>query len=221
MTGLVMTIFSFNYLKGINLFDKSRYFLVVYDNVEGLVPSNPVTINGYKIGNVQKISFSGDDNNNLEIKLNKTKLILDPFDFKINAKTIGTKLTYKGKDLELEYVKTQISLISLIKNKIVSSNIQLSTRAILLKDLVTFVRAIRGNPELFILEQAIKKGLVVVNLELNFDENGKINQDYKINGSLKDGNIDLFKIYNFKKVNLLFNIKKNIFPCMYRLKNSR
>ena len=69
MTGLVMTIFSFNYLKGINLFDKSRYFLVVYDNVEGLVPSNPVTINGYKIGNVQKISFSGDDNNKLEIKL--------------------------------------------------------------------------------------------------------------------------------------------------------
>ena len=33
MTGLVMTIFSFNYLKGINLFDKSRYFLVVYDRL--------------------------------------------------------------------------------------------------------------------------------------------------------------------------------------------
>ncbi|MDB3938090.1 hypothetical protein N9373_05100 [Flavobacteriaceae bacterium] len=26
MTGLVMTIFSFNYLKGINILDKSRYF---------------------------------------------------------------------------------------------------------------------------------------------------------------------------------------------------
>ena len=58
MTGLVMTIFSFNYLKGINILDKSRYFLVVYDNVEGLVPSNSVTINGYKIGNVQKINFT-------------------------------------------------------------------------------------------------------------------------------------------------------------------
>ena len=69
MTGLVMTIFSFNYLKGINILDKSRYFLVVYDNVEGLVPSNPVTINGYKIGNVQKINFSDDGTNKLEIKL--------------------------------------------------------------------------------------------------------------------------------------------------------
>lgn len=43
MTGLVMTIFSFNYLKGINLLEKSRHFIVVYDNVEGLVASNPVT----------------------------------------------------------------------------------------------------------------------------------------------------------------------------------
>jgi phospholipid/cholesterol/gamma-HCH transport system substrate-binding protein len=69
MTGLVMTIFSFNYLKGINLLEKSRHFLVVYENVEGLVASNPVTINGFKIGNVQKINLSGDDTNRLEIKL--------------------------------------------------------------------------------------------------------------------------------------------------------
>ena len=69
MTGLVMTIFSFNYLKGINLLEKSRHFLVFYDNVEGLVASNPVTINGFKIGNVQKINLSDDGTNRLEIKL--------------------------------------------------------------------------------------------------------------------------------------------------------
>ena len=69
MTGLVMTIFSFNYLKGINLLEKSRHFIVVYDNVEGLVASNPVTINGFKIGNVQKINLSTDGSNKLEIKL--------------------------------------------------------------------------------------------------------------------------------------------------------
>ena len=69
ITGLVMTIFSFNYLKGINLLDKSRNFNVVYDNVEGLMPSNPVTINGYKVGKVQKISFLEDGTNKLIIKL--------------------------------------------------------------------------------------------------------------------------------------------------------
>ena len=69
ITGIVMTIFSFNYLKGINILDKSRHFLVVYDNVEGLVPSNPVTINGFKIGNVQNINLTNDGTNKLEIKL--------------------------------------------------------------------------------------------------------------------------------------------------------
>jgi len=69
ITGLVMTIFSFNYLKGINLFDKTRNFNVIYDNVEGLIPSNPVTINGYKVGKVQKISFLEDGSNKLVIKL--------------------------------------------------------------------------------------------------------------------------------------------------------
>ena len=69
ITGLVMTIFSFNYLKGINLFEKSRTFTVLYENVEGLEPSNPVTINGYKIGKVQKINIINDGTNKLEIKL--------------------------------------------------------------------------------------------------------------------------------------------------------
>ena len=64
-----MTIFSFNYLKGINLFEKSRTFTVVYENVEGLEPSNPVTISGYKIGKVQNINISNDGTNKLEIKL--------------------------------------------------------------------------------------------------------------------------------------------------------
>jgi len=64
-----MTIFSFNYLKGINLFEKSRTFTVLYENVEGLEPSNPVTINGYKIGKVQKINIINDGTNKLEIKL--------------------------------------------------------------------------------------------------------------------------------------------------------
>ena len=53
-----MSIFSYNYLKGINLFEKTRTFKIVYTKVDGLSPSNPVTLNGYKIGKVQKINFN-------------------------------------------------------------------------------------------------------------------------------------------------------------------
>jgi len=56
--GTFMSIFSYNYLKGINLFEKTRTFKIVYTKVDGLSPSNPVTLNGYKIGKVQKINFN-------------------------------------------------------------------------------------------------------------------------------------------------------------------
>ena len=150
------------------------------------------------------------NNNNLKIDLKKIKLTLDHFNFRINAKTIGANILYRGKNLELEYIKTKISLISLIKNKFVSSSIELSTKSILLKDLVTFIRVTLDRPELFILETVIKKGKVIADIEFNFDKNGEIKQDYKINGILKDGKIKLIKDYNFEKINFLLNVSNNI-----------
>ena len=63
--GTFMSIFSYNYLKGINLFEKTRTFKIVYTKVDGLSPSNPVTLNGYKIGKVQKINFNPNDTKEL------------------------------------------------------------------------------------------------------------------------------------------------------------
>ena len=150
-------------------------------------------------------------NKNLEIELKKIKLTLDPFSFKIKAKTIATNIIYKGINLELEYIETQISLFSLFKNQFNSSNLNLSTKSILLKDLVTFFRGITNRPELFILERAVKNGQIIVNLDLNFDETGKIKDDYKIKAILKDGKIGLLKKYNFEKINFSLNIHNNIF----------
>lgn len=46
-----------NYLKGINLFARQQRFYAIYENVAGLVPSNPVVLNGYKIGIVSDMSM--------------------------------------------------------------------------------------------------------------------------------------------------------------------
>ena len=75
-------------------------------------------------------------NNNLDVSLKKVKLILDPLKLKINAKTIGANIYYANRPLELEYIKTQVSLDSLLKNKLVSSNFEVATKSILLKDLI-------------------------------------------------------------------------------------
>jgi hypothetical protein len=148
-------------------------------------------------------------NKRISFDLKKIKLILDPLNFKINAKTIGTKIIYNDKLIELEYISTQTSLISIIKNQIPTSNIKISTKSILLKDLVSFARTINNRSELFILEQFVKSGYLIADLELNIDENGEIKKDYKIKGLLKDGKINFIKDYNFEKIDFLFEISES------------
>jgi phospholipid/cholesterol/gamma-HCH transport system substrate-binding protein len=52
-----LLIFGYNFLKGNNVFSSSRVFYAVYENVEGLSPSAPVSINGYQVGTVTDIEF--------------------------------------------------------------------------------------------------------------------------------------------------------------------
>ena len=149
------------------------------------------------------------ENSKLDIKLKKIKISLDPLNFKINLKTENTKIIYEKKKLEFEYLETKITPISLIKKKFISSNLKISTKSILVKDLGPFVRAVNNKPIFFLLERFIKSGYLIADLELNFDRNGKIKQDYKVNGLLKDGKIDLIRNNKFEKINFLFNISNN------------
>jgi phospholipid/cholesterol/gamma-HCH transport system substrate-binding protein len=57
IVAILLFIFGYSFLKGKNWFDSSRTFYAVYNDVEGLTPSSPVTINGLKVGNVTKIGF--------------------------------------------------------------------------------------------------------------------------------------------------------------------
>jgi len=150
-------------------------------------------------------------NDKFDTSLKKIKLTLDPLNFKINAKTIDTKILFKGKLIELEYLKTQISLNSFIKSQLVTSQIEISTKPILLKNFVSFVRSINNRPELFFLERFIKKGYLIADLKFNFDEFGKLKEDYKINGLLKEGEISILKKNKLEKINFLFNITENNF----------
>ena len=150
-------------------------------------------------------------NDKFDTSLKKIKLTLDPLNFKFNAKTIYAKITFNNKPIELEYIKTQISLNSLIKNQLVASQIEISTKPILLKNFVSFIRSINNRPELFFLEQFIKKGYLIADLKFNFDEFGSLKKDYQVNGLLKEGEISIFKKNKIEKINFIFNIAENNF----------
>lgn len=67
ITSILLFIWGYNYLKGNDLFNTYRFFYVEYNNVEGLTPSAPVTINGLVIGKVKSITLV--ENGTLLVKL--------------------------------------------------------------------------------------------------------------------------------------------------------
>jgi len=82
ISGLLLIVYLFNYLKGQNLLDSSRTFYAIYDNVEGLTASAPITISGNVVGKVQEIAFTDDNSGKLQLKL----MIDDDFKFSKNSK---------------------------------------------------------------------------------------------------------------------------------------
>ena len=152
-----------------------------------------------------------ESNKNLQLNLKKIKIKLDPLRLKFNAKTVGATVYYYNKPLELEYIGTEVSLASIIKNKFVSSNLEIGSKSLPLGDLIKFARTAYKGPELFILDKIIKKGHVIFDLKINYDEKGKIRDDYEINGIIKDGKIQLLNNYSYEKINFIFNLKKQEF----------
>jgi hypothetical protein len=148
---------------------------------------------------------------NIEIKLNDVSATFDPFNFGISAKTIGTDLIYRGKIIKIETIKSDISLKSFLKKKFALSGISISTKALEIKDLITFFRLVNNDPKLFVAEQFIKNGYLVADLELAFDELGNIKNNYKFKGLVKDGKISFFKRFDLSKIDFIFEInKKNL-----------
>lgn len=66
---LGLFIWGFNFLKGFNLFKDQRVFYAEYDRVSGLARSNPVSVNGLKVGQVSDIYFAPDFSGNIIVEL--------------------------------------------------------------------------------------------------------------------------------------------------------
>ena len=69
IASLAMFIWGFYFLKGFNLFKDQRVIYAVYDQVSGLTRSNPVSINGLKVGQVSDIYFEPDFSGNIIVEI--------------------------------------------------------------------------------------------------------------------------------------------------------
>ncbi len=150
-------------------------------------------------------------NNQLELELNEVGIFLDLFRLQLSLKTLGANLKNKDKSIKFESINSNINIKKIISGQFSPNELDISTRSLEIKKLISFIRSIENNPQLFILEKFIKKGYLIADINLKFDEQGKLKGDYIIKGLVKDCEIKKIRNFDLSKINFLFNFKKNIF----------
>jgi len=74
-------IWGFSFLKNKNILYKERVFIAVYKHVNGLNPSNPLYINGVRVGQVGKVFFDPSMNGDIIVQL----ILTDKFPIPSNS----------------------------------------------------------------------------------------------------------------------------------------
>jgi len=92
VVSLVLLYVGFNYLKGIDFFSSTKKYYAVYANVDKLMPSNQVFINGYAVGRVSRIQFEQQKNQVVvEMELDSEIILGDSSIAILNGDILGTK----------------------------------------------------------------------------------------------------------------------------------
>ena len=146
-------------------------------------------------------------NNEVNLELKNVKFLLNLSNLSLNVKTFGPEVFFNNHKLKLEYIKTNISLKSFINDEFAIENLQISTKAIKLNDIAQLARSFENSVELFLLNKIVKDGFLIGNINLNFDSNGRVKDDYEINGFIKNGKLVLLDKHNINNLNLFFKIK--------------
>jgi len=142
-------------------------------------------------------------NSNLDLKLNQVKIKLNPLSFTVDLKTLGTNLSYQDNIIQLENLKSQISLKSIFKNEFAISELAISTKSIALKDLIILVKEVKNYQQLFIANEIIDNGYIVADLKFEFNEVGNIKDNFIIKGLVNNAELTLSN-KKVTKLNFIF-----------------
>ncbi|MBS1559762.1 MAG: MCE family protein, partial [Bacteroidetes bacterium] len=90
---LGLLYFGFNFLKGVDFFERKKIYYAVYENINQLTKSNPVLINGYAVGRVSRTKILQKRNNDILVELEIDADIILTKDTKavLNSEFLGSK----------------------------------------------------------------------------------------------------------------------------------
>lgn len=154
IVSLAFLFWGIEYLKGINLFTPVNFYYVHFSNVEGLTDSAPVSIKGYKVGQVREIIYDY-ETGSLRVQLSLHKDLKIPTGTKvmIASDMLGTahvelelaqNSTYYNVGDELEGQK-QIGMIDNISDDLLPSIVAMMPK---IDSILTNLNKVVANPAL-------------------------------------------------------------------------
>jgi phospholipid/cholesterol/gamma-HCH transport system substrate-binding protein len=108
VAALVVFVWGYNFLKGSSIFSNEYKLYAHYSNSSGLSSSDPIILNGYKIGQVERIKFNPSNDGSLIVSL----IITSTFPIPDNsvAKIVSTNITgSKGVEIFMGNSTTYLS----------------------------------------------------------------------------------------------------------------
>ena len=148
-------------------------------------------------------------NKKINLSLSDVNYLLNPYNFTINIRTKNPQILLEGRNLDIKNIQTNIALKALINNQFSIDDLQIITKEIKLNDIISLARVFQNSPQLFILDKVIKNGFVTANINLSFDEKGKVKENYRIEGSIKRAKINIINQFKLKNLNFDFDINQN------------
>ena len=148
-----------------------------------------------------------ENNKAINLDLKAVTMTLSLLDLKVNFETRDAQIIINNKNIDLESLKTKISLLKLFKKQFSIDNLNLSSKSIKVNNLITFIRSFNKDPKLFFLGIMVKSGDLKGNIDLNFDKKGLIKNDYKINGFVENLDIKILNNYSLENLSFIFDIK--------------
>lgn len=73
LSALAILVFGIDFLKGVNVFKATNYYYATYTDVQGLAISAPVTLSGYKVGQVRDITYEYDNPGHVRVEISLDK----------------------------------------------------------------------------------------------------------------------------------------------------
>jgi len=127
LLAFLILYFGFNFLKGNDVFSSARIYYVEYENVDGLMVSNQVMVNGIEVGKVKKVEIQPAKGNKILVTLrfsqdivipDKTVAVLSDGAL-LGGKIIRLRLEGKGNLAEDSFLKgeTEVGVTALLKER--------------------------------------------------------------------------------------------------------